>query len=37
MGHQTDPSLSYFMFQPVLTISVTMVVVCAILSVGWCI
>ena len=34
---QTVDPLSYFSFQPVLTAGVTKVVVCAILSVGWCI
>ena len=29
--------LSYFSFQPVPTTGVTKAVVCAILSVGWCI
>ena len=31
-----DP-LSYFSFQPVSTTGVTKAVVCAIMSVGWCI
>ena len=34
--HGVDP-LSYFLFQPISTTGVTKAMVCAILSVGWCI
>ena len=38
MGHWTDTSLSYFLFQRQCSMTgVTKAVVCVILSVGWCI